>query len=306
MIKYNQMITKEYKPLVYIIILNYNDYNDTVECINSLKNISYSNINIILIDNHSTDNSGTKLKKLYPEYHFIQTNKNLGYAGGNNLGIKHAMENFADYICIMNNDVVVEKDFLEPIIHIMEGNPVIGIAGPKICEYNNKTVIQSTGSKINLISGKVPPINAGRKSFEFTDTLDVDYIGGACIIIKKDIIQKTGLIPEEYFLFFEETEWCLKARQQKIKVVCVCKSCVYHKGSNTIKKYKGIQAYYMMKNNFVFEKRNATILQLTIFILYKILRYSLTFTKGILMGTLDKDLFHGFIDGLRFVLKSPK
>jgi len=288
------------QPRVCIIILNYNGFEDTVECINSLKDLTYQNIDIVLVDNCSTDGSVQMLESACPDIKVIRTERNLGYAGGNNAGIKYALENSAEYICLLNNDVVVEKDFLERVIEKIEVDGKIGIAGPKVCEYYDRDTIQSTGSAIKLYTGRVPRLNSGKKSSDLTEDLYVDYIGGACLIIKREVIESIGFIPEEYFLFFEETEWCLRAKKAGYRIMCVCSSRVFHKGSSSVSKVKGLQDYYMMRNNFVFEKRNANTIQLCVFIVYKVLRYMLTFIKGVAIGRLDKDLQKGFLDGLKY------
>jgi len=285
-------------PSVYIVVLNYNGLEDTIECVDSLKKLEYTNYQIVLVDNCSTDESATRLKEIYPEYYFIKTERNFGYAGGNNAGIKYALKQSADYICILNNDVVVEPDFLDFIIKEMENDYGIGITGPKICEYDDKSVIQSTGSKISLYTGRVPAINAGKKCSDFQDSISVDYIGGACLVIRSSLIEEIGLIPEIYFLFFEETEWCLKAKRNKNKIVCVCQSRVYHKGSVSIAKIKGLKAYYMTRNNFLFIKRNALFIQKIVFTAYITLRLSMTFIKGLITGRFNMDIYRGFIDGI--------
>ena len=129
------------QPLVYIIVLNYKGIDDTIECLESIKKISYNNYRVIIVDNYSCDGSEEKTRNSYPEYTIIQTGKNLGYAGGNNIGIKHALDRDAQYICILNNDVIVENDFLETVIIKLEKNPDWGIAGPKVCEYYDREKI---------------------------------------------------------------------------------------------------------------------------------------------------------------------
>lgn len=256
-------------PKVFIIILNFNSFQDTKECLQSLQQINYDNYEIVVVDNSSKDNSYEKLKEEFGSYNIIRCNENLGYANGNNLGIKYALERDADYICVLNNDVVVERDFLTKIIKIMVDRKDIGIAGPCICNYEDKNIIQAMGANINLYSG----LTQGKyKNYKYSDipkrNILVDYLGGACFICRREVFEKIGLIPENYFLFFEETEFCYKAGKEGYKLICLYDSRIYHKGSSTISKYSGLSYYFLNRNRVVFIKRNANFFQKIIFSIY--------------------------------------
>jgi GT2 family glycosyltransferase len=256
-------------PKVYIVILNYNSYDDTAECIDSLKNIDYPNYSIVIVDNNSTDESQQKLRENFKDIYMIFSESNRGYANGNNLGIVYALNSGADYICVLNNDVVVEKDFLCEIIEEFEKDSLIGIAGACICDYYEKDKIQSFGANINLFTGLAQPSFKGDNYKKLNvESKEVDYLGGACFVIKKDVFSKIGKIPENYFLFFEETEFCLRAKKNGFKLVCLKKSRVYHKGSATISKFAGLSYYFLNRNRVVFMRRNANLLQMLIFLLY--------------------------------------
>ena len=216
-------------------------------------------------------------------YCIIQTGKNLGYAGGNNIGIKIAIENEADYICILNNDVIVERDFLEKLVKYLEKNKNTDMVGPMICEYDESNIIQSTGAMVNLFNGVITLINHGSRENEIKEKIiECDYIGGACILVRKETIDQIGLLPENYFLFFEETEWCLNAKKNGYNIICNCNAKVKHKGSASIDKVSGLSEYFMHRNRVVFEKRNANLFQLGIFYFYITLHifYRILFKRG--------------------------
>lgn len=260
------------EPLVYIIILNYNGYTDTINCVENIKNINYKNYKIVIIDNASTDESITILKNKFRDCYIIQSDINNGYAGGNNLGIKFAINNNSDYICILNNDVLVDKNFLRILIEYYLNNTNIGMIGPMILDYYDQKVVQSTGAMVNLYKGNINIINKNEKLNNIEKKIiNCDYVGGACILIKTKVISEIGLIPEEYFLFFEETEWCIKAKKLGYKIICNCNSKVMHKGSSSINKVTGLSEYYMARNRILFEKRNASKNQLFLFYFYFLL-----------------------------------
>lgn len=256
-------------PKVFIVILNFNSFEDTEECLISLEKLDYNNYEIIIIDNSSNDNSYDKLKKRFVKYNIIKSNENLGYANGNNIGIKYALESGAEYICILNNDVIVERNFLDKIITVMKDKMDIGLAGPCICQYDHKNSIQAMGANINLYTG----LTQGKyKNYKYSEiphkNILVDYLGGACFICRREVFEEIGLIPENYFLFFEETEFCYRASIKGYKLLCVYDSKVYHKGSSTISKYKGLSYYFLNRNRVVFIRRNANIIPKIIFSVY--------------------------------------
>lgn len=257
------------EPKVFIVILNYNTINDTVECINSLKNIDYSNYEIAVVDNSETMDCYNSLTGKFNEYKIIRADENLGYANGNNIGIKYALDNGADYICVLNNDVIVENDFLSKIVKVLNENEDAGIAGPCICEYKDRSKVQCAGASISLYTGLTKRIGRGMLYDNSNkENYDVDFLGGASFVCKREVFERVGLIPENYFLFFEETEFCIKAKKSGYRLICVNESKVYHKGSSTISKFGGLSYYFLNRNRVVFIKRNCNIIQKTVFSIY--------------------------------------
>lgn len=292
-----------------IVILNYNNYSDTKECIESILDITYNNYEIILVDNNSTDKSGEQLKKYFKDsIVYIKSNKNVGYAAGNNIGIKRAIEYGYKYICILNNDTIVNHDFLIEGIEYLSKHEDIAFVSPILLNYSDKK-IQSVGGNVNLWTGgcitkwsnKKTISFIGKKLNEISEDVISDYVGGACLLLKTDLINKIGYIPENYFLFFEETEWCLKAKKIGLKSVCLHNWSILHKGSASINKYTGLHEYMMERNRIVFEKRNTNSkFQFCIFIL-------ILYFKTLILILKDKDkikYFQYFKDGFKGTINS--
>ena len=139
------------KPQVSIIILNWNGYKDTVECISSLKQIDYENFQVVLVDNGSSKNESELLNNSFPKIKTIRSDKNLGFSGGNNLGIKYLLEQSADYILLINNDTTVNKNFLDPLVEKMLQDKQVGIVAPQINYYSEPSLVWSVGGKIKKI-----------------------------------------------------------------------------------------------------------------------------------------------------------
>lgn len=256
-------------PKVHFVVLNYNAFIDTIDCIQSIKKINYPSYEIIVVDNASKDNSFEEISKAFSDIALLRSENNYGYANGNNMGISYALSKGAEYICIINNDVVVENDFLEPLMERVLGDNKIGLIGPCICDFYQRDRIQAFGSSLNMVTGltRAKFKNDLWKEHEGEEK-EVGYLGGACFIIKAEVFNKIGLIPENYFLFFEETEFCLKAVRAKFKMVCLAKSKVYHKGSFTISKFSGLSYFFLNRNRVIFMRRNANKLQYPLFSVY--------------------------------------
>lgn len=282
---------------MFFVILNYNNYEDTAQCIKSvMKNRKY---NIVVVDNNSPDKSGERIKKEFSQCNCILLNNNNGYAAGNNVGIKYALNNGAKYVCVLNNDVVLTADFVDKALKVMNERLDIDIVAPIICEYNKPDYIQSAGAMINLMNGRGRLLHNGELADNINVILDnPDYLGGACFIARREVFTTIGFLPEFYFLYYEETDWFFTAKDKGIRFACDTRLRVYHKGSASVNKVKGLSRYYMTRNQVVFERRKANIIQFLLFILYSL-------CGGIYHLLIHKEWGYSlkaFFDGLLFKL----
>lgn len=290
------------KPKVDIILLNYNGYKDTIECIKSLKNISYKNLDIIIVDNNSTDYS----EKIILEFikndkniKFIQTYKNLGFSGGNNIGIKLSLEKKSDYICLLNNDTVVEPDFLEPLIDIMEKDKSIGITSGKIMYYDEPTKIWCAGGYIDEI--KACGYHYGRDEIDngkFDNNREVTDLPGCLQLIRAEVFEKIGLYEEKYFLYMEDTDFCYRANKAGYKLIYVSSSKIYHKvSSSTGGQNSPTHLYYMARNRLLFNKvMKLSLIKNIQFYIFYLLRLTI---EPLRRREKFKYVLTGIIDGLK-------
>jgi GT2 family glycosyltransferase len=243
-------------PLVYIVILNYNGLKDTVECIESLQKITYKNYKIIIVDNNSIDNSEEILRQKFPNYKFIQTGENLGFAGGNNVGIKHALKANAEYILLLNNDTIVEKSFLEPLVETAESAKDIGVVGGKIY-YNDSGLIWYAGANLNQYTGKTQHFGDREKdSGQYNNIRETGYVTGCLMLIKRSAIEKAGLMDDSYFLYYEETDWNVRIKKLGYRLIYNYNSVIYHKVSSTTKNINEKMKYYYDRNVNYFINKN--------------------------------------------------
>jgi len=334
-------------PKVAIIILNYNSWKDTIECLESVLRNDYPNYQVIVIDNGSPNNSMEYIKAWaegrqevltpepsHPLYHFshppvkkpisyiyytreeaekggnfeleekltrewqkqrksnnkkliptspyplifIQTGENLGFAGGNNVGMKYALKrDDFKYVWLLNNDTVIDQNTLTEMIKLAESNEEIGMVGAKLLFYENPRIIQSLGVKSN---SKVKHKGTHIAMFEMDNlswnkNIEINYfILGASLLVKKTILKKIGLLDEKYFMMTEEEDWCIRALSAGYKLFSCGKAKVWHKGSiaspsRTVKKtFLGkksirclwenflISGYYSVRNRIYFIKKN--------------------------------------------------
>ena len=278
------------QPLVYIIIVNYKGLDDTIDCINSLKNIEYKNYRIIVVDNNSEDGSAEKLDELFfGDIKIIKLDENLGFAGGNNVGIKVALEENAEYVLLLNNDTVVKNDFLNHLVDKAEEEKTIGCVGGKIYYYSNKEILWYAGAKINKYTGRTKHIGVDEKDIgQYSISKEEDYITGCLMLVKREVLEKVGLMDERYFLYYEETDWCAKMKKYGYKLVFEPKSVIYHKVSSSTKNINDVMKYYYDRNSYFFIINNYGILNRSFMFLYKRIFLLLKLIKASLNKNKDK------------------
>lgn len=256
-------------PKVSIILLNWNGKEDTLECLGSLYKIDYPNYEIILVDNGSTDGSVELFKEKYPEIEIIQNKENLGFAEGNNIGIRHIISRGTDYILLQNNDTVVDPRFLDELVRVLESDETIGVVGPTVYYYGSPKKIQSAGAKIWWYIGRSRHLRKNRfDDGDLGEIREVDYIPGCSLLAKSELFSKVGYLKESYFAYWEESDWCVRVHNAGYKIFYVPMSKIWHKGGSTSGKISGFSEYLMTRNMFWFMKQNATKKQYISFLLF--------------------------------------
>lgn len=300
---------------VGIVLLNWNGWKDTIECIESIRKSNYESYNIVIVDNASTDNSVNEIKRYlninnigYSLYDYlgnenfilqyksvenssviiIKSSKNDGFASGNNIGFKYLfLNNTVEYIWILNNDVVISSDSIKNLVEFYKYNPN-SIIGSSVLEYYDRKKIQYlSGAKYNRILGRNKPLFKGY-SFEnikdISQNLDLDYIGGCSIFIKSDILKQIGMLNEKYFLYYEEIDLCKKAKSLGLNLAWCKDSIVYHKGGasigseNLIRKKSAKSEYYGNLSSLIYTRNNEKDI-FTIFFVCRFISKSLFFLK---------------------------
>ena len=238
---------------ICIILVNYNGYDDTVECIKSIENSDYDNYKIILVDNGSKD----KNKILNDNYinnaaDVIISEENLGFSGGNNLGIKYAQEKYdPEYYLLLNNDTVITKDTISNLKKGFDFDSKAGIITGKIYYFSEPKTIWAAGGKFNFNTGIADQPELGKidDGVQYENTCEVSFATGCTMLISKQVINTVGYLEESYFLYAEDTDYCCRVLNAGFKIIYVGKALIYHKVSASTGKQSNMQQYYMFRNN---------------------------------------------------------
>ncbi|OGI15601.1 MAG: hypothetical protein A2Z52_01230 [Candidatus Moranbacteria bacterium RBG_19FT_COMBO_42_6] len=239
----------EKHPKVFVVILNYNGKDVLKKCLLSVFKNDYPNFEIALVDNNSTDGSLEMAKADFSKANFIKNEENLGFSAGNNVGIRFALERMADYVLLLNNDVEVEKYFLGRLIDVGEKNPKTGILSPLIFNGNTKQIWFSGGT-ISWLRMK----SFHKRSAETLDFYKSPYLTGCAMLVKKEVFKKIGLLDEDYFLYWEDADFSLRAGKAGFEKIVVTSSWVYH--FERSEKNKENKIYWLVISGLIFFKKN--------------------------------------------------
>ena len=247
------MQNKNNEKKVAIILVNYNGYAETIQCIESLKNIDYDNYHVFIVENGSTNNSYDILSRYLVESDCARfctlkkSKENLGFSGGNNIGIKEAIEQGYEYVMLLNNDTIVTPDFLNILINNADNKSIVT---PRIMYWNEKDKNWYAGGKLSKVLGRAWHNNIGKKYLKNRDDrcYNVSFISGCCMLMHVDVIKKIGLLEEKYFLYYEDTEYCWRADDSSVQMKYVGSSVIYHNVSSSTGNNSRLMNYYKIRN----------------------------------------------------------
>lgn len=283
-------------PLVSLIILNYNQAELTCDLLETVQRLSYPNLEVIVVDNKSMlDPTPIIRARQFSNLQIILNDTNLGFAGGNNEGMRQAR---GDYFLILNNDTEVTPDLVEQLLVPFATDETIGVTCPKIRYYEHPTVIQYAGyTSLNPYTGQATAIGTHQEDWgQFDEGHITPFAHGAAMLVKRRVVEKVGLMPDLYFLYYEELDWCCRIKQAGYRIYYQPLALVYHKESMTVGKSNPMKVYYHTRNRILFMRRNVSGLTLSVFLVYyaglalpkAIVQYGLagqfTFMKALLRG----------------------
>ncbi|MGB9622355.1 MAG: glycosyltransferase family 2 protein [Anaerolineae bacterium] len=243
-------------PLVVSVVVNWNLKEELGECLDSLHQVDYPAHKIIVVDNGSTDDSASFVAINYPDVDLIVLPQNLGYAAGLNAGILPALEQGAVYTFLLNNDTFVDRHTVSRLVEVLESSAEIGIAAPKILFYHKRDRIFSLGDRIYPF---LPlPVGFGygkRDSPKYSKVMEFDYVTGCALMVRSEVFRTVGLFDTSYFVYYEDADFCRRARDQGYRIVCVGDAVVYHKAARSTGRNKTMMVSIRARNRVRFYRR---------------------------------------------------
>jgi GT2 family glycosyltransferase len=243
-------------PLVTTVILNWNGIDDTRACLESLRKARYANNRVLIVDNASENDEAAQLEKEFAGFiEMIRNAGNLGFAGGANVGMRRALEAGSDYVLLLNNDVTVEAGFLDAMVEAATKYKRLAALSPRAYFMEQPGVIYSTGGSVNLWTGVARQIGRGEKDEgQFERAARRDYADGLCMLIPVLALNAVGLLDEEYFAYWEETDWCIRARDKGLRCYYVPEAKVWHKAERSQEASDEFN-YYYRRNALMFVRK---------------------------------------------------
>ncbi len=238
-------------PKLFVIVLNYRRPDETIECVDSVlkSGVVGFSLHVLIVDNSEGEESCKRLQKQYPKLEVIHNTENLGYAEGNNVGIRSALKQQADYIFILNNDCIIESTTLSLLLHAEAQYQDTGILSPLVCRYQERTVIDACGTSMDWFRLRPREVQyRDRNDSKLPPILEAEIIPGAAIMLSKEVLNKLGFFDPDYFLIHEDADLSLRARRLGYKNRVVTNAVAYHKVSGTFNAYPALRIYYTIRN----------------------------------------------------------
>lgn len=237
-------------PNVWVVVLGFNGLDDTLQCLESLARVDDGVPGVVYVDNASADGSADAVASRFPWCHVVRNRTNEGYAGGNNSGIRYALDHGAGYVLVLNNDTVVAPDLLSTLMDTATRYPDHGVIGPVIGFCDEPAVVRTDGCVINhraegtfFARQEVPVVTSAAAVH------DTEVVNGCCMMIRADVLRAAGMFDERFFLVHEETDLCLRAAKAGFKLGILDRMLVWHKGSSSFKRTgRRLQKYFDVRN----------------------------------------------------------
>jgi len=257
------------RPKVAVVILNWNGKGVTLDCLESLSAVDYPNLQVIVVDNGSHDGSPEAFRENYPQATVIENGRNLGFTGGNNVGIQRALADGADYVMSLNNDTVVDVAFLDKLVAVGERDSRIGVLCPKIYYYDKPDTLWFAGGYFSFWRGKSFSIGQGEPdNGQYDQPRDISFATGCAFLAKRKVVEDVGMYDDRFFIYFEDADLTLRVLEHGFRVVYVPSAKVWHKCSSDVQRNTSVsvfQYYHGVRNNLLLMRKHAKFIHWTVF-----------------------------------------
>ncbi|MCL4553173.1 MAG: glycosyltransferase family 2 protein [Candidatus Marsarchaeota archaeon] len=237
-------------PIVSIVVLNWSQLEDTCECLASLRDVTYADYHVIVVDNGSVDGSPDVIADRYPEVRLIRNEQNLGFVGGNNVGIEAALQTQADYVLLLNNDTVVDPGMVSILVEVAEADSRIAAVGPQIFYYDEPTRLWFLGADVGWPLAKVEFWHQNEENpYPQRQVVETDYLAGAGMLIRTSIIRQLGAFDPYFFAYWDDVELCVRFARAGYQIKAVTHAHMWHKIPRAGRPGKTIH-FLMARNQF--------------------------------------------------------
>jgi hypothetical protein len=274
-------------PSVAVVVLNWNGTEDTLECLRSLALVDYPRHEIIVVDNGSEPSPRQRILERFSSVTYLETGRNLGYAGGNNVGMRYAMSAGYDYVFVLNNDTVVERGVLREAVAVAESDPAIAAVGVKIIAWDDPGRVWVAYGQVTYRQGLVRLIGYyERDDGTFDQQKDVEWVPGTAMLLRCRVLESVGLFDEDFFAYHEDVDWCTMAHEKGFRVVFSPRPRIYHKGHRSTggKGYLTPRQYLAGRNMVLYVRKHASMLQVAKFLTFQIATLPLQYVRRGLTG----------------------
>ena len=266
------------QPSVVVLTLNWNGLQDTIECLESIRRLTYPNYRVVVVDNGSTDGSADAFRQRFPEVTVIQNASNLGYAKGFNTGLDYAFAHGADYVLVLNNDTIVDPEAVTALVRVAEQDPGIGFVSGKVYSFAQPETLQTAGREsdpVMLVGRHVggSEVDVGQCDVE----RDYDFVDDVFLLASCQVYQSVGGYNPNFFLYYEETDWCARVRRAGYRIAYTPNARIWHKGmvGNSGLQLSPSRVYFLQRNQIIFMRRNASPAQWSAFLRRTVLEWCL-------------------------------
>jgi GT2 family glycosyltransferase len=294
-------MTEKGNPRTAVLILNWNRKEDTAECVQSVLKMRVRRGDVFVVDNGSTDGSSLYLCQLFPMVSIIEHERNFGYAKGNNAAIQQLLRKRYSQFLLLNNDVLVDPYLLHELFRVMEFHNEIGVVGGLNYYYSDPNKIQFSGGLIDWNRGNTYDITKWQlDGKQFASQREVDTVEGSCMLIRSEVFEKIGFFDERYFLNFEETDFCCRAKRHGFKVMSAMRAHLWHKVSISSTERSYLGEYFMARNKILFLWKNCPRSRLVLALSYHFISTLRKSLKSFRAGKYDsfRALVLGLFDGI--------
>ena len=291
-------------PLVAVVVLNWNGNDDTMTCVESLAGLDYPRLEIIVVDNGSRVSPRVEIERRWPDVHVIENPRNLGYAGGNNAGIRHALDRGADFVWVLNNDAVVEPDTLAPLVECALEHPRAAAVGGRVFREDGKTLWMTWG-EVTWLQSLIRLVGRDRLDEErYRTTRQVAWIPGCSILLRSETLREIGGFDEEFFAYHEDVEWATRARRAGWEIWYAGTSRLIHRGQGSSggerASYLGFRSYLSARNTILYARRHGRLRQRVLLASAIVVTLPFQYVRRLLVGEQRgvRMKVRGWLDGL--------